>query len=89
MNAVAVPDIDIGVDLQPDKLARRVVLAADQRRRPEFRVDDLLFLGIEDVVSGRLDQTAIEERRRKYLGDASYLARHAIKPGRLTAILET
>ena len=64
-------------------------LAAGQSKRPEFRIDDLLFLGIEDVVSGRLDQTAIEERRRKYLGDARYLARHAIKPGRLTAILAT
>ena len=43
MHAVAMADIDIGVDVEPDQFARRVFLAADQR----LAADEIVGLGLQ------------------------------------------
>jgi hypothetical protein len=68
-------------------LLRRLT-AGYQRRFCGFRLEDLLFLEIQELTAGSGDPEIINARRRCYLADTAYLTHHGIEPGRLTAILE-
>jgi hypothetical protein len=66
-------------------LRRRAAIV--RQRFPEWRAEDVLFLEIEELTTDPVDLARAEARRRLYLEERDYLARHGVDSGRLASIL--